>query len=83
MILTEQLERPIPQDSSENIMEIIEDKDIVMFGSINGVDGIDVDEVVELAGEGQLHGCTDKLGDSDEDSSSEASPGPEAWLDFQ
>lgn len=69
--------------NGENLTNVKNNDDIVMFGCDNGAGSMDLAGVDELEGDGKLHGGYDVMGDSDEDTSSEGAPGPAAWLTFQ
>lgn len=84
VILAEHVDHPVTNIRNGEILDTVKNNDdIVMFGCDIGAGGVDFDAVVDQAGDGNLHGGINMMGDSDDDTSSEGAPGPAAWLAFQ
>lgn len=74
---------PSTVDRSDTLLNVVEESDIMMFGYTNEADSPDEASVVDLTSDDEVVGAIADMIVSDDDSSSEGSPGPDAWLAFR
>lgn len=78
-----QQDHPTTVNRSDNLLNVVGDSDIMMFGYNNEVDSPDEASVVDLTCDDEVIGGIAEMVVTDDDSSSEGSPGPEAWVAFK
>lgn len=74
---------PCDQYRNEDFSHKDKVDDIIRIDHIGTAGGMDKAAGVKQAGGAMVIGGIEGMGDSDSDSSSEASPGPAAWVAFQ